>query len=345
MPSFPYLDIAIAICFVYLLMALVCSTLNETIAGVINSRGKTLEKGVGALLQDPALKQQLYAHPLIQGMQQDVGRLPSYIASNKFALAMMDILTGPNAAANNPAALREGVKQLADSAAKTVITAVLQNPAYATDQQRLQAWYEQSMSRVSGWYKRTTQIRIYVLAAAVTLFMNADSLKILRTLWDNPTMSAVLVENAKERLQKGRPDAEGQPMVTYDNPDDPTASTPTAIPERDMITSQEKQLLGQVTGWQGDWITDWPHPAGAGFWSWILYLLKERFGGWVITILAVSLGAPFWFDTLSKFMNVRSAGKPPDKSTEPVTTTEVVATPGAVTTTEVGKGPDSPADR
>jgi hypothetical protein len=316
--SFPYLDLAIGISFIYLLMALVCSTVNESIAGVINSRGKTLEKGISALLQDPDLKKKFYAHPLIQGIKQDDdGRMPSYIASNKFALALMDILTGPNASASNAEALCEGVKNLKDEAAKTALTAVLQNPQFKTDQERLEAWYEQSMNRVTGWYKRTSQIRIYVLAAAVTLFMNADSLKILKTLWNNPTMSAVLVENAKERLQKGRPDAEGQPMVTYDNPDDPTASTPTAIPEKDVITAQEKQLLGQVTGWQGDWITDWPHPKDAGFFSWIAYLLKERFGGWLITILAVSLGAPFWFDTLSRFMNVRSAGKPPDAAKPP----------------------------
>ena len=265
--------------------------MNESIAGVINSRGKTLEKGILSLLHDPDLKKKFYDHPLIQGVQQDAnGRLPSYIASNKFALALMDILTGPNASANNADALCEGV----DEAAKTALTAVLQNPQFKTDQERLEAWYEQSMNRVTGWYKRTSQIRIYVLAAAVTLFMNADSLKILKTLWNNPTMSAVLVEDAKARLQK-----------------------PSAVPENDAITTQEKQLLGQVTGWQGDWYTDWPHPKGAGFWSWIAYLLKERFGGWLITILAVSLGAPFWFDTLSRFMNVRSAGNPPDTATPP----------------------------
>ena len=318
MSSFPYLDLAIGICFIYLLMALVCSTVNESIAGVVNSRGKTLEKGILSILHDPELKAKFYAHPLIQGITQDENnRLPSYIASNKFALALMDILTGPNASASNADALCEGVKNLKDGAAKTALTAVLQNPQFKTDQERLEAWYEQSMGRVSGWYKRTSQIRIYVLAAAVTILMNADSLKILKTLWNNPTMSAVLVENAKERLQKGRPDAEGQPMVTYDNPDDPTASTPTAIPERDVITAQEKQLLGQVTGWQGDWITDWSEHKNAGFWSWIAYLLKERFGGWLITILAVSLGAPFWFDTLSRFMNLRSAGKPPDNAKPP----------------------------
>ncbi len=327
MPSFPYLDIAIAICFIYLLMALVCSTLNESIAGVFNSRGKTLEQGIAYMLHDPDLKAKFYAHPLIHGMEDVNDRLPSYISSNKFALALMDILTGPNAPANDPQALRNGVDSLEHSAAKSVLTAVLQNPQYKTDQQRLEAWYEQNMNRVSGWYKRTSQIRIYVLAAAVTIFMNADSLKILRTLWDNPTMSAVLVENAKERLQKGRPDAESQPMVTYDNPNDPTASTPTEIPERDVITAQEKQLLGQVTGWQGDWYNDWPDHTTAGFWSWIWYLLKERLGGWLITMLAVSLGAPFWFDTLSKFMNVRNSGKPPEEAQPPASTAAPTTTP------------------
>src|ERR1039458_1918615 len=97
--SFPYLDLAIGVSFIYLLMALVCSTVNETIAGVINSRGKTLEKGILSLLHDPDLKKKFYDHPLIQGIKQDDdGRLPSYIASNKFALALMDILTGPKEA-------------------------------------------------------------------------------------------------------------------------------------------------------------------------------------------------------------------------------------------------------
>jgi hypothetical protein len=39
--------------------------------------------------------------------------------------------------------------------------------------------------------------------------------------------------------------------------------------------------------------------------------------GWLITGFAVSLGAPFWFDLLSKFMNVRSSFK---KEEEPAKT-------------------------
>jgi hypothetical protein len=38
--------------------------------------------------------------------------------------------------------------------------------------------------------------------------------------------------------------------------------------------------------------------------------------GWIITGLAISLGAPFWFDTLNKIMIVRSTVKPHEKSPE-----------------------------
>jgi hypothetical protein len=154
-----------------------------------------------------------------------------------------------------------------------------------------------------------------MLAIVVTLSMNADTFKMLRTLWNNPTLSQVLIEKAKVRLEKGRPD-ESQPMVTYNDPDNPTASTPTEIPAKNTISEDENQLLRQVAGWIGDWYNDWPDHETKGFGSWLWYLLTHRFAGWIVTILAVSLGAPFWFDTLNKFMNIRNAGKPPEKSSE-----------------------------
>ena len=33
--------------------------------------------------------------------------------------------------------------------------------------------------------------------------------------------------------------------------------------------------------------------------------------GWIITILAISLGAPFWFDILNKVASIRSSGTKP----------------------------------
>lgn len=46
------------------------------------------------------------------------------------------------------------------------------------------------------------------------------------------------------------------------------------------------------------------------FATWVL----SKLFGLIISIFAVSLGAPFWFDTLSKFMNLRSAGTPPGET-------------------------------
>lgn len=36
--------------------------------------------------------------------------------------------------------------------------------------------------------------------------------------------------------------------------------------------------------------------------------------GWLITALAIMLGAPFWFDVMNRFMVVRSTVKPKEKS-------------------------------
>jgi hypothetical protein len=205
--SFPYLDLAIGMSFIFLLLAVTCTTVTEAIAGILTSRGKTLERGIAELLQDTELKDKLYAHPLIQGIESKSGqksRLPSYISPNKFALALMDILTGPSAA-NDVAALRAGVSALENPATKQLLTAVLENPKYATDEQRLEARYEAGMNRVSGWYKRTAQIRVYALAVLLTLLMNADSRKMLTTLWKNPTMTAIAEESAKVELRKGKP--------------------------------------------------------------------------------------------------------------------------------------------
>jgi hypothetical protein len=41
--------------------------------------------------------------------------------------------------------------------------------------------------------------------------------------------------------------------------------------------------------------------------------LRYHIIGWLLTGFAASLGAPFWFDLLNKFMNLRSAGKAPEE--------------------------------
>ncbi|HEX2202385.1 MAG TPA: hypothetical protein VHG91_03765, partial [Longimicrobium sp.] len=49
------------------------------------------------------------------------------------------------------------------------------------------------------------------------------------------------------------------------------------------------------------------------FWRWDWSALLGKLLGLALTGVALSLGAPFWFDTLNRFINIRGAGRAPDE--------------------------------
>jgi hypothetical protein len=61
-------------------------------------------------------------------------------------------------------------------------------------------------------------------------------------------------------------------------------------------------------------VTDPPDPRQLYLPTWTGWAL--RILGWLVTALALSLGAPFWFDLLNKFIVVRGTVKPKEKSPE-----------------------------
>src|SRR5436305_8223650 len=95
------LDVAIGIVFIYLVLSMICTTINEGFATIVNKRGANLFEGIKNLLNDPAftgLAQQVYSHGLVDGISQNAinpnksNRLPSYMSSKTFALALLDVL-------------------------------------------------------------------------------------------------------------------------------------------------------------------------------------------------------------------------------------------------------------
>lgn len=190
----------------------------------------------------------------------------------------------------------------------------------AAMKKQVEAWFNDGMDRVSGWYKRNAQQNALLLACAVTLVFNADTLKVVHVLWTNPTVRAAVVEEARVRAAK-QPPTESLQMVEYANADDATESTPRNIQNPlQGISDTEQQLLGEVTGWQED--RSALMKAGFGGAA-LLGVIGGHLPGWILTAIAVSLGAPFWFDTLNRFMNIRNAGRssnePRDKSSSAAT--------------------------
>lgn len=225
-------------------------------------------------------------------------RLPSYIAPRSFALTLLDTVA-PAVAATDPSGrpvlghdlvkqTRDAIAQLdIPSGVKHQLLALLDDARGDIDafRRNLETWFDDTMGRVSGWYKRKTQLFILIFAVVVTVAMNANALTIGERLWHDDALRATLVAQAAKESAAG---ANARQRLTN------------AVNDANSVAK-----LGVPLGWaQGD-ESDPRHVSLASLKGW-LYLL----GGWLITILAVSLGAPFWFDALSRLSRLRGSGKP-----------------------------------
>ena len=213
--STPILDVAIGLSFFYLLLGLICSTVNEMIAAKLKTRSKFLDQGIDRLLGgDAKLKSQLYQHPMISALApSDLQHCPSYIPAEKFATALLDIVSGKDKPLTDVVALREGVREIGTPALQTSLKALMDSsPDAATLKKNVEEWFNDSMDRVSGWYKRNAQRNTLLLACAVTLVLNADTINVAHVLWTNPSMRAAVVDEARLRAAKRPPD-ESLPMV------------------------------------------------------------------------------------------------------------------------------------
>jgi hypothetical protein len=314
--STPILDVAIGLSFLYLLLGLISSNVTEMIAGWRKTRAKFLDKGIDRLLAgDSQLKALLYKHPLISALAPSDRQIcPSYIPAQKFATALLDILS-KDKPLTDTSAVMQGVTTTGNPALQTALKALIDSSGEdgVALQKQVENWFNDGMDRVTGWYKKNAQFNSVIMACAITLVMNVDTVKVANTLWENPTVRAELVDGARARAQKSP--EESLPMVKYENPNDATESTPINVPAspEEGLSPNEKNLLGQLTGWGPDWKK---LAAASGFGAGLLAALGLIYAhgiGWIVSALAISLGAPFWFDTLNRFMNIRNAGRAPDE--------------------------------
>lgn len=92
------LDTAIGLAFLYLLLSLLVTGINELIEAWLRNRAKDLERGLHELIGgDGQLLHRVYGHPILFGLFRGVPgesgtQLPSYIPSRSFALALMDLI-------------------------------------------------------------------------------------------------------------------------------------------------------------------------------------------------------------------------------------------------------------
>jgi len=335
-----FLNLIIVLVFVYFLLSLICVSLQELKANLINERSKDLEKWIKDTFNSKSsgfkksnesaltaffkkillgknrkvdffskgLGDKIWNNILVDGLTRE-GRTASYIPKEVFVSALLDEIyygsddSNPdkcekcgrdiqiynpknpydfsllqkaieNPAVNLPIPLQRVIKQIYFESHQNL----------ETFKMRMERWFEMAMERNTGTYKKKAQKWTLIFSVLVTISFNVDTLTLANFLYHNEEITANIANSVETKLiemQDANPEQKDELQK-----------------HAQEIKEYYKTLnnLNLPIGWKG------------------VNFHSKFIPGWIITIFAVSLGAPFWFDTLNKMVNLRSAGKMPNGS-------------------------------
>lgn len=265
---------AISLIIVFLVVSLLCTTAQEFVAGLFSMRARTLEATLEKMLDDEertGLVDRLYEHPLIKSLAPS-GRLPSYIPKDQFAMAIHDMLTRNRAlqVGNVLPVFRILMKEVGGDE--------------GAFKKSVETWFEASMERAGGWYKRQTQRIILALGLVIAIGFNIDAMRIATTVASAPpAMQTDALDEARRLVEQTNTQANLDTLTRLQIP---------------FGWTKDYRVAGDAGPWTSAWLT-----------AWIVAL-----AGWAMTALAASLGSQFWFGILVRFVNIRSAGNRPEET-------------------------------
>lgn len=294
----PIIEVAIGLVFAYVLLSMLCTFINEWIARFLSLRSHNLERGLEQMLADQektGLAQKVLNHQLIKGSAFNQKR-PSYIAPETFARVLIDIIDKESGGAAKAAKASNDIKRALNKAklpeaVKSAMTGLIDNVDTTINELRdnLQTWFDSSMERVSGWYKRKLQVISIAVALLLAVGLNVDSIAIGQSLWQNPVLRAEIANDAAVAVE---------------------ACKSKEKPEDCSFLQETEKARESLKKFPAGWAESANGIPANGF-NFFMKII-----GWIITALACSLGAPFWFDVLDKLNSIRSAGIKPKAVSE-----------------------------
>lgn len=193
------LEVAIGLVFCYASVALIASSIYEAIASWLNLRSETLFKGIQSLLNEGMGSNQtlllgIYNHalacPLGSGTANKIKEIktkPSYIDSKNFASAL--IQTIQPASSGDFIQLGKDINGIQNTQMKQLLRGMYESSGNIEKfQSALAAWFDSGMDRLSGTYKRQSQLWCFVIALVLAGLFNIDSFHLFTTLWQHPAL-------------------------------------------------------------------------------------------------------------------------------------------------------------
>jgi hypothetical protein len=203
---------------------------------------------------------------------------------------------------------------------------------FATDKEKqlaaargnLEGWFNSSMDRVSGVFKRYSQLVAVLVGVIMALFLNVDTISIAQYLWREPAVRQILVTQASNyKPPQGQTDT---------NPQETVQQLTQQFGSLSLPVGWDIELYGnKIRAFGGLAIYNsncqlFPHNNqyfGIPVLSSNLCITQQhssdstnillKLFGILITAGATAQGAPFWFDVLKRFVNIRSTGPNPNE--------------------------------
>lgn len=314
------LDILIGATTVVLVFSMAVTVITQAITAYFGRKGKHLRSGLAELLGQLGIEDPFYAnkiatavltHPMVSAAN---GKLGTVVHREEFTKLLLDLASGEGAS-NLDSDARDALLGVLKAngvsdpqlVLKNVRAMALQleasNPELATDVRqslailhegasdfvaRVNSWFDQTIDRVSERFANYTHWITLGIATVVVLAVQLDMIAVIDRLSIDDQFRNAFVANAtsdysKETLGKavapqGQPSPNASPTVPQVSPD------------------AYYNLLGSA-----GLIT---LPSG----SWFQQMTSVRkYPGMLLSILMISLGAPFWYNILKNLLGLRPA--------------------------------------
>ena len=265
----PIVDVALGLVFFYVTLSLVCSSIQEIIASLLRLRSRNLRKGIRNLIGSE-YAEAMYDHPLIKGLRKPK-KLPSYIKPDIFSTALIDMISRDKTDGNAIDTAAEDVRTLIDKIDANNPTRELLISLIDKADPRI----EDLRERLADWFDAgMDRVAGWYKRQVKYCLIGVAAVVTVAVNADSLRMVEQLWQD--DALRAAIASAAEQAATNGD------------LAAVDEQTELRAFPIGYSDSNRG--------------------ITCQTIVGWLLTIAAISLGAPFWFDLLSKISHLRASG-------------------------------------
>jgi hypothetical protein len=305
------LDILIGATTVLLLFSMAVTVITQTVTTLLQKRGQHLLAGLASMLQQLGISNRAVSETIAKAvlthptLSMAAGKMATVIHRHEFTKLLMDIASGQSLVALEPTALAELKKMLAANGvsdpgatlsnirqmALLIETTNPEIPSPMREQMailqecathyvaKINSWFDQTMDRVSQAFAKHAHIVTVCAALVVVLAVQLDIIAVVDRLSIDEQFRSAVVADASKDLSKSTADAETKTGSYNIDPH----------PYYNLLNS-----AGLITfPTNSQWLKQIEDP--------------RKIPGMILSILLVSLGAPFWYNILKNLLGLRSA--------------------------------------